>query len=83
MTDQAVEHEHAHPRRGVLVTGASRGDGAEVARTFASLCGDRVAIHCRGSRAEADAVLDSLDGDGHVVVQGDLAFAGGRAKVRR
>jgi NAD(P)-dependent dehydrogenase (short-subunit alcohol dehydrogenase family) len=73
MTDQAVEHEHAHPRRGVLVTGASRGDGAEVARTFASLCGDRVAIHCRGSRAEADAVLDSLDGDGHVVVQGDLA----------
>jgi len=73
MTDQAVEHEHAHPRRGVLVTGASRGDGAEVARTFASLCGDRVAIHCRGSRAEADAVLDSLDGDGQVVVQGDLA----------
>ena len=55
------------------MTGASRGVGAGVARTFANLCGDRVAGHCRRSRAEADAVLESLDGDGHVVVQGDLA----------
>jgi len=59
--------------RGILVTGASRGVGADVARTFANVCGDRVAIHCRGSRAEADAVLETLDGGGHVVVQGDLA----------
>jgi 3-oxoacyl-[acyl-carrier protein] reductase len=59
--------------RGVLVTGASRGLGAAVARTFANVCGDRVAIHCRGSRAEADSLLETLDGGGHVVVQGDLA----------
>ena len=60
-------------RRGVLVTGASRGLGAAVARTFADRCGDRVAVHCRGGRAEAEAVRDSLPGGGHVVVQGDLA----------
>ncbi len=75
MTSPAGEHEQGHQRRGVLVTGASRGVGAEVARTFANVCGDRVAIHCRGSRAQADAVLETLDGCGHVVVQGDLASA--------
>jgi len=73
MTNAAAEHEQANDRRGVLVTGASRGLGAEVARTFANLRGDRVAVHCRNSRAEADAVRETLDGDGHVVVQGDLA----------
>jgi 3-oxoacyl-[acyl-carrier protein] reductase len=75
MTSPAGEHEQGHQRRGVLVTGASRGVGAEVARTFANVCGDRVAIHCRGSRAQADAVRETLDGGGHVVVQGDLASA--------
>ena len=75
MTDSVGDDEqgHDHYRRGVLVTGASRGLGAAVARALANFCGDRVAIHCRGSRAEADAVRESLDGDGHVVVQGDLA----------
>jgi 3-oxoacyl-[acyl-carrier protein] reductase len=73
MTDSTAARGRGHHRRGVLVTGASRGVGAEVARTFAGVCGDRVAIHCRGSRAEADAVRESLDGGGHVVVQGDLA----------
>ena len=75
MTDSDGDHEqgHDHYRRGVLVTGASRGLGAEVARAFAALCGDRIAVHCRGSRAEADSLLGTLEGDGHVVVQGDLA----------
>ena len=73
MTDSTAQRGRDRQRRGVLVTGASRGVGAEVARTFANVCGDRVAIHCRGSRAEADAVRESLDGGGHVVVQGDLA----------
>src|SRR5665647_668122 len=73
MTNLAAEHEQCHHSRGVLVTGASRGVGAEVARTFANVCGDRVAIHCRGSRAEAESVKSSLDGSGHVVVQGNLA----------
>ncbi|WP_238384736.1 SDR family NAD(P)-dependent oxidoreductase [Segeticoccus rhizosphaerae] len=66
--------EHDLPRqRGVLVTGASRGVGAEVARLFASACGDRVAVHYRSSRAEAEAVVAGLEGDGHALVQGDLA----------
>jgi 3-oxoacyl-[acyl-carrier protein] reductase len=73
MTGSTTEQRHGQHRRGVLVTGASRGVGAEVARTFANVCGDRVAIHCRGSRAEADEVREALDGGGHVVVQGDLA----------
>ena len=73
MTSSTTEQRHGQHRRGVLVTGASRGVGAEVARTFANVCGDRVAIHCRGSRAEADELREALDGGGHVVVQGDLA----------
>ena len=59
--------------RGVLVTGASRGLGAAVARVFARRTGDRVAVHCRGSVAAAEAVRDSLPGTGHLVVRGDLA----------
>ena len=70
------EHGQDSSRRGVLVTGASRGLGAEVARAFANICGDRVAIHCRESRAKADALRESLGGGGHVVVQGDLASPG-------
>lgn len=57
--------------RGVLVTGASRGVGAEVARAFAA-GGDRVVLHCRGSADRAEAVRASLPGEGHAVVVGDL-----------
>jgi NAD(P)-dependent dehydrogenase (short-subunit alcohol dehydrogenase family) len=60
--------------RAVLVTGASRGIGAAVARAFAGR-GDRVAVHYRGGAAEAAAVLKSLPGTGHVTVQADLADA--------
>ncbi|BCJ75259.1 beta-ketoacyl-ACP reductase [Catellatospora sp. IY07-71] len=35
--------------------------------------GDRVAIHCRASVRPAEQLRDSLPGDGHVVVQGDMA----------
>ena len=62
------------PSRGVLVTGASRGVGAAVARAFAEN-GDRVAVHHRGleSLDRAAAVLAGLPGTGHALVAGDLA----------
>ncbi len=60
--------------RAVLVTGASRGIGRAVAVAFAGL-GDRVAVHHRGSPGLAGQVLSALPGDGHAVVQADLADA--------
>ncbi|MGH3399171.1 MAG: SDR family NAD(P)-dependent oxidoreductase [Streptosporangiaceae bacterium] len=58
--------------RAILITGASRGIGRATAEAFAAL-GDRVAVHHRDSAALAEKVRASLPGDGHVVVQADLA----------
>ncbi len=58
--------------RGILVTGASRGIGAAIARAFAE-CGDRVAVHHRTATDLAGAVLDSLPGGGHLLVGADIA----------
>lgn len=57
--------------RAVLVTGASRGIGRATARAFAA-SGDRVAVHHRDSADLAVGLLAELEGEGHVVVQGDL-----------
>jgi 3-oxoacyl-[acyl-carrier protein] reductase len=58
--------------RAVLVTGASRGIGAAVARAFAE-AGDRVAVHYGSRREQALEVAATLPGDGHLVVGADLA----------
>jgi 3-oxoacyl-[acyl-carrier protein] reductase len=58
--------------RAVLVTGASRGIGAAIARAFAGL-GDRVAVHHRDSAGLAAGIAAGLPGGGHTVVQADLA----------
>ncbi len=57
--------------RGVLVTGASRGVGAEVAKAFAA-AGDRVVLHCRGAVDRANEVRAGLPGEGHSVLSSDL-----------
>jgi NAD(P)-dependent dehydrogenase (short-subunit alcohol dehydrogenase family) len=60
--------------RAVLVTGASRGIGRAIASAFAGL-GDRVAVHYHARAELAEEVRAALPGEGHVVVQGDVADA--------
>ncbi|MGO8959878.1 MAG: SDR family NAD(P)-dependent oxidoreductase [Streptosporangiaceae bacterium] len=59
-------------RRRILVTGSSRGIGRAVAEAFAA-AGEAVAVHHRDSAGLAGEVLAGLPGDGHIVVQGDIA----------
>ncbi|MTD56915.1 SDR family NAD(P)-dependent oxidoreductase [Amycolatopsis pithecellobii] len=58
--------------RGVLVTGASAGLGRAVALAFAER-GDRVAVHYHSNRTDAEATLKTLPGNGHTLIQGDVA----------
>ena len=71
MTSQT--YAAGRPRR-VLVTGCSRGIGAEVCRQFAAL-GDQVAVHYSTNRTAAEEVRASLPGDGHVIAGADLRDA--------
>ena len=61
--------------RAILITGASRGIGAAIAQAFAA-AGDRVAVHYGSSAERAAEVLAGLPGEGHVLVQADLADPG-------
>ena len=62
-------------RRNVLVTGGSRGIGAEVAKHFAEK-GDRIAIHFSSAKDKAENVLSALPGEGHIIAKADLRDAG-------
>jgi pteridine reductase len=60
--------------RAVLVTGGARRVGAVIARTLHA-AGANVVVHCRRSRAEADALARELNGqrgDSATVAQADL-----------
>ncbi len=56
----------------VLITGSSRGIGREIARLFAAQ-GARIVVHYHTNRDAAEETLRSLDGQGHSLVQGDVA----------
>jgi len=58
----------------VLVTGASGGIGAAIAAALAAR-GASIVLHYQGNRAAAQAAQRALEGDGHSLVQGDLADA--------
>lgn len=58
--------------RTVLVTGASGGIGSAVAQRFAA-GGDRVAVHYASNETGADQTMRSLAGNGHALVNGDIA----------
>lgn len=62
--------------KNVVVTGASRGIGAEIARAFAH-SGANVAIHYHRDRTSAEGVLASMPPGRHTILQANLATRSG------
>jgi NAD(P)-dependent dehydrogenase (short-subunit alcohol dehydrogenase family) len=58
--------------RTALITGSSRGVGRATAELFAR-AGARICVHYNRGEAEAHQVLAGLPGQGHLVLQADLA----------
>lgn len=56
----------------VLITGSSRGIGRAIARLFAEN-GAKVIVHYSSNRDAAEKTVASLPGEGHSLVQGDIA----------
>ena len=64
----------------VLITGASTGIGAELARAFAAQ-GARLALHFNSHEAEIRALVAELAGPAPVLVRGDLSRRGEARRV--
>lgn len=64
----------------VLVTGASRGAGAAIAKSCAAY-GAKVVIHYNGNKAAADAVRAEIGENAVAVVQEDLSQPGAGARL--
>lgn len=56
----------------VLVTGASRGIGREIAKQFAAQ-GAKVAVHYNANHDAAQSTFAEMQGDGHRIYQADVA----------
>ncbi len=64
----------------VLITGGAVRVGAAVARAFAA-AGATLVVHCRQSRAAAEALAAELPGTGHRIVEADLEKPGAAAAL--
>ncbi len=60
--------------RVVMVTGASRGIGKEIARQFAA-SGARVVVHYHKNSQAAEQTVAELDGNSHLIISADLSDA--------